>query len=85
MDEQKKYEVIKGFADHPDAGKERVALTLGHKITIQTNLVAVGDAHSRRPRAAYFGELLQMDATSYEWIYGVIWHLHLAIDGAAGR
>lgn len=53
--------------------------------TIQTNLVAVEDAHSRRPRAAYFGELIQMDATSYEWIPGIIWHLHLAIDDASGR
>lgn len=52
---------------------------------IQTNLVAVEDAHSRRPRAAYFGELLQMDATPYEWIPGVVWHLHLAIDDASGR
>ena len=52
---------------------------------IQTNLVAVEDAHSRRPRAAYFGELEQMDATPYEWVPGQIWHLHLAIDDATGR
>ena len=52
---------------------------------IQTNLVAVEDAHSRRPRAAYFGELQQMDATPHEWIPGQIWHLHLAIDDASGR
>ena len=52
---------------------------------IQTNLVAVEDAHSRRPRAAYLGELLQMDATPYEWIPGSVWHLHLAIDDASGR
>ena len=52
---------------------------------IQTNLVAVEDAHSRRPRAAYFGELLQMDATPSEWIPGQLWHLHLAIDDASGR
>ena len=45
---------------------------------IQINLVALEDAHSRRPRAAYFGELQQMDATPYEWIPGQIWHLHLA-------
>ena len=49
------------------------------------NLVALEDAHSRRPRAAYFGELQQMDATPYEWIPGQIWHLHLAIDDATGR
>lgn len=52
---------------------------------VQTNLVAVEDAHSRRPRAAYFGELLQMDATPHEWIPGVIWHLHLVVDDATGR
>ena len=52
---------------------------------IQTNLVAVEDAHSRRPRSAYFGELLQMDATPHEWIPGEIWHLHLAIDDATSR
>jgi hypothetical protein len=51
---------------------------------IQSNLVAVEDAHSRRPRCAYFGELQQMDATPYEWVTGQIWHLHLAIDDASG-
>ena len=52
---------------------------------IQKNIVAVEDAHSRRPRCAYFGELEQMDATPYEWIPGEIWHLHLAVDDATGR
>lgn len=52
---------------------------------VQKNLVAVEDAHSRRPRCAYFGELLQMDASSFEWIPGQIWHLHVAIDDATGR
>ena len=53
--------------------------------TIQANLVAVEDAHSRRPRCAFFGELIQMDASSHEWIPGQVWHLHLAIDDATGR
>ena len=51
---------------------------------IQTNIVAVEDAHSRRPRVAYFGELEQMDASPFEWVPGQIWHLHLAIDDATG-
>ena len=51
---------------------------------IQTNLVAVEDAHSRRPRCAYFGEMQQMDASPFEWVPGQIWHLHLAIDDALG-
>ena len=51
---------------------------------IQANLVAVEDAHSRRPRGAYFGEMQQMDASPYEWVPGQTWHLHLAIDDATG-
>ena len=51
---------------------------------IQTNLVAVEDSHSRRPRCAYFGELQQMDATPYECAPRQIWHLHVAIDDASG-
>ena len=52
--------------------------------SIQANLVSIENAHSRRPRCAYFGELQQMDASSYEWIPGQIWHLHLAVDDATG-
>ena len=65
--------------------KKKAAKTQKEVDTIQANLVAVEDAHSRRPRAAYFGELEQMDATPYEWVPGQIWHLHLAIDDASGR
>ena len=52
--------------------KKKAAKTQKEVDTIQTNLVAVEDAHSRRPRAAYFGELEQMDATPYEWVPGQI-------------
>ncbi|WP_373730121.1 ISNCY family transposase [Bacteroides heparinolyticus] len=65
--------------------KKKAAKTQKEAEQIQTNLVAVEDAHSRRPRAAYFGELEQMDATPYEWVPGQIWHLHLAIDDSTGR
>lgn len=65
--------------------KKKAAKTQKEADAIQTNMVAVEDAHSRRPRAAYFGELLQMDATPYEWVPGQIWHLHLAVDDASGR
>lgn len=64
---------------------KKAAKTQKEADAIQTNLIAVEDAHSRRPRAAYLGELLQMDATPYEWIPGSVWHLHLAIDDASGR
>ena len=65
--------------------KKKAAKNQKEADAIQTNLVAVEDAHSRRPRAAYFGELEQMDATPYEWVPGQIWHLHLAVDDSTGR
>ena len=65
--------------------KKEAAKTQKETALIQANLIAVENAHSRRPRCAYFGELQQMDATSYEWIPGQVWHLHLAVDDATGR
>lgn len=41
-------------------------------------------AHPRRPRCKYMGELLQMDASEFYWIPGVKWHLHIAVDDASG-
>ena len=64
--------------------KKKNAASKKDSDSIQTNLVAVEDAHSRRPRCAYFGEMQQMDATPFEWIPGQVWHLHLAIDDATG-
>lgn len=43
------------------------------------------DAHPRRPRCAYFGELVQMDASPHKWFANEITHLHLAIDDATGK
>lgn len=65
--------------------KQNAAVSQKEKDEYQRNIVAVENAHSRRPRCAYFGELEQMDATPYEWIPGQIWHLHLAVDDATGR
>ena len=65
--------------------KKKSAGSQKEAVSIQANLVSVEDAHSRRPRCAYFGELEQMDATPYEWIPGQTWHLHLAVDDATGQ
>lgn len=65
--------------------KQQAAKTQKEADDIQKNIVAVEDAHSRRLRCAYFGELLQMDATPFEWVTGQIWHLHVSIDDATGR
>ena len=76
------------------AKKKRVKKELEHKIKtaeskkealkLQTNLVALEDAHSRRPRTAYFGELLQMDASPYAWFGSFVSSLHIAVDDATG-
>lgn len=42
------------------------------------------DAHPKRSRCKYAGEMIQMDASSYYWIKDEIWHLHLAVDDASG-
>ena len=54
---------------------------------IKETLAVIDDkeAHPRRPRCKYMGEMIQMDASSYEWISGQIWHLHLAVDDATGE
>ena len=64
--------------------QKKAAKTKKELSSIQANLVSVDNAHSRRPRCAYFGELQQMDATPYEWVHGQVCHLHLAIDDASG-
>lgn len=48
-------------------------------------LIDENDAHPRRPRSKYAGEMIQMDASSYYWIENEIWHLHVAIDDADGK
>lgn len=43
------------------------------------------DAHPRRPRCAYAGELVQLDASPHVWFGNQVTHLHLAIDDATGK
>lgn len=63
---------------------ESKAQTRKEKDKIQINLVAVEDAHSRRPRCAYFGELEQMDASPFLWFGSEVTSLHIAVDDATG-
>ncbi|WP_058953544.1 ISNCY family transposase [Clostridium tyrobutyricum] len=51
---------------------------------IQNSILAVEDAHPRRPRCAYFGEMLQMDASLHPWFGGEKSQLHIAVDDATG-
>jgi len=52
---------------------------------ISERIIAIEDAHPRRPRSAYFGEMLQMDASLHPWFGTFKSHLHIAVDDATGR
>jgi transposase len=52
---------------------------------IENKIVSIKDAHARRPRCKYFGEMLQMDASIHDWFPGGKTALHLAIDDATSK
>jgi len=51
---------------------------------IQEAIVSLEEKHPRRPRCAYFGEMIQMDASVYVWFGDEKAHLHLAVDDCTG-
>lgn len=52
---------------------------------IQSNIVAVEDAHPRQPRCIYFGEEVQIDASIHPWFANIKTALHAAIDDSTGQ
>lgn len=59
--------------------------TKAEKAKIQSNIVAVEDAHPRQPRCIYFGEEIQTDACIHLWFGKTKTALHAAIDDSTGR
>lgn len=53
-------------------------------IKIEGKILEIEDAHPRRPRCAYFGEMIQMDASEHLWFGDVKTQLHVAVDDATG-
>lgn len=51
---------------------------------IMKNILAIEDAHPRRPRCAYAGEMVQMDASVHDWFGNDKTQLHIAVDDATG-
>lgn len=51
----------------------------------EKNSVVPEDGHALRERCKYFGELIQMDASSYEWFGGIVTNLHVSVDDCTGR
>lgn len=54
------------------------------KANIERCIIAIEDAHPRRPRCAYFGEMIQMDASIHPWFGDAKSQLHIAIDDSTG-
>ncbi len=54
-------------------------------LIVCNNILALEDSHPRQPRAKYFGEKLQMDASEFIWFGDKKTTLHGAIDDATGR
>ena len=65
--------------------EQKRAKTKLEKERIQSNIVAVEDAHPRQPRCQYFGEEIQMDACIHLWFGNTKTTLHGAIDDATGN
>jgi len=51
---------------------------------IQDNMISIEDAHPRRPRCAYFGEMIQLDASLHDWFGSQKTQLHIGVDDATG-
>lgn len=62
----------------------KTAKTQKEKSLLEACMVPIEDAHSRRPRCAYFGEMLQMDASVHLWFGDTKTQLHIAIDDCTG-
>lgn len=60
------------------------AKTPKEKATIVSKIITADNAHQRRPRCMYFGEMIQMDATLHLWFGTVKCTLHIAVDDASG-
>lgn len=52
---------------------------------IQSSILDLEDSHPRHPRCAYFGEMLQMDASLHLWFGNSKSQLHIAVDDATGQ
>lgn len=53
-------------------------------VKLNNSIIDIEDAHPRRPRCAYFGEMLQMDASLDYWFGKDKSQLHIAVDDATG-
>ncbi|MBL7006641.1 MAG: ISNCY family transposase [Spirochaetia bacterium] len=68
------------------ARKEKLSKAESEQINAAFSMLDGADAHPRKPRSKYFGELIQMDASELVWVRNAgKWHLHVAIDDATSE
>lgn len=68
------------------ARKEHLSKAESERVNAAFGMIDGADAHPRRPRSKYFGELIQMDASELIWVKGKRkWHLHVAVDDATSE
>ena len=68
------------------ARKEHLSKAESEHVNAAFGMLDGADAHPRRPRSKYFGELVQMDASELVWVKDAgKWHLHVAVDDATGE
>ncbi len=65
--------------------KNKNKLTKHEELIVSNHLLDSFDAHPRKPRSKYFGELVQIDASQHIWFGKSKYHLHAGIDDATGR
>ena len=70
-------EYLKRLANNPDTPKLV-------KDEIEKRELTIDDVHQRREKSKYFGEVIQMDASSLDWFSDIVTHLHLSIDDSTG-
>lgn len=64
--------------------QKKAASSMKEIAKITENILAIEDAHPRRPRCAFFGEMLQMDSSFHLWFGKQKTNLHIAVDDATG-
>ena len=67
-----------------EINKEKLSVN-EENLFVYDNILNIEDSHPRQPRPKYFGEVLQMDASVFNWYGNTSSTLHGAIDGAPGK
>ena len=65
--------------------KKQIATSKKEIEAIQSNIVAIKDAHPSQPRSTYFGEELQMYACEHLWFGNSKTSLHASIDASTNQ